>query len=156
MIWIEPQHSLESLLGISLAREVDQDLAETYQCRELINIASDQRRDSWQRASRPARAPVRSHQLHHRGVVIRSGDEHGLELSDRARLVAAPGEEPSERNSGLRLALVDHETRAVRRNRLARLPERPVKIADSLQHVGVPRLALPERDEDLASAGMVE
>src|SRR6267142_1828501 len=139
MIWIEPQHALECLLGICLAREVDQDLAETYQRREVINIASDQRHDSWQRASRPARASIRSHQLHDGGIVIRSSDEHGLELSDRTRIVTAPGEEPSERNSGLRLSLVDHEARAVRRNRLARLTERPVKIADSLQHVGVPR-----------------
>src|SRR6266566_2351330 len=106
MIWIEPQHALERLLGIGLAREVDQDLAETYQCREVINIASDQRHDSWQRASRPARASVRPHQLHHRGIVIRSGDEHGLELSDRPRIVATLGEEASERNSGLCLSLV--------------------------------------------------
>jgi hypothetical protein len=125
MIWIEPQHALERPLGIGLAREIDQDLAETYQCREVINIASDQRHDSWQCASRPARPSVRSHQFHHRGIVIRSGDEHGLELFDRARIVATLG--AVKRNSGLRLSLVDREARAVRRNRLALLTEAPRK-----------------------------
>src|SRR4029077_4432060 len=101
------------LLGIGLARKVDQDLAETYQRRKVVDIASDQRHDSWQRASRPPRTPVRSNQLHHRGIVIGSGDEHGLQLSDRARIVATPGQKPSERNSGLSLSLVDREARPV-------------------------------------------
>jgi hypothetical protein len=88
--------------------------------------------------------------------VVWRGDEDGLELSDRTGIVAGFGEKSSERYARLRLTLVYTEAGAVRCDRLVRIAERRIEIANSLQNVGVARLALPQSEENLLRSRMVE
>jgi len=122
----------------------------------VIDIAPDQGNDARQRAARPASSPVRANQLDECRVIVRRSHQDRLQFADRAGVVARLRQQPPQRDMRIHLTLIDAEAASIRGDRVVRVIESSVQIADPFEHVRVATLALVQCDQNVTRSVFVE